>query len=69
MANIAYEHDASKLNNATGLFAKLAKRFADYRMFQRSIAELSNLSDRELSDLGLHRGMIRATAHETVYGK
>lgn len=69
MANIAYEHNISNAQETSGVFAKIAQRFADFRLFQRSITELNNLTNRELSDLGLHRGMIRTIAHETVYAK
>ena len=34
-----------------------------------TIKELSKLSDRELNDIGISRGMIRSIAMETYYGK
>jgi len=34
-------------------------------IFNRTINELSKLSDRELSDLGFNRSMIISIAHET----
>jgi len=45
------------------------RRFADYRLYRRSVSELYDLSVRELADLGLHRGEIRRVAYETVYGQ
>jgi uncharacterized protein YjiS (DUF1127 family) len=47
----------------------LALRFADHRLFRRSVSELYDLSIRELADLGLHRGEIKRVAYETVYGQ
>ena len=38
------------------------------RLFARTLRELSSLTDRELSDLGLSRASLRAAAHEAVYG-
>ena len=36
--------------------------FEKRRMYRRTIQELSSLSTRELSDLGIHRSMIRQIA-------
>jgi uncharacterized protein YjiS (DUF1127 family) len=38
--------------------------FEKRRMYRRTIQELSSLSTRELSDLGIHRSMIRQIALE-----
>ncbi|MDG2404551.1 MAG: DUF1127 domain-containing protein [Paracoccaceae bacterium] len=38
--------------------------FKERRMNQRTIQELSSLSSRELSDLGIHRSMIKQIALE-----
>src|SRR4051812_5571582 len=38
--------------------ARLAARFADYRLKQRMIAELEALDDRHLKDIGIVRGEI-----------
>lgn len=47
-----------------------AKReaLAKYRMYRRTVDELSALNTNELSDLGLSRGSIHSTAYEAVYG-
>lgn len=50
-----------------GLRADLAARFARYSVYRKTIAELSQLSNRELSDLGMHRGMINSIAYEAAY--
>lgn len=43
-------------------------RRKNYLVYRRTIRELSNLSDRDLADLGLSRSMIRSLAHEAAYG-
>jgi len=45
------------------------RRLDDYRLYRRSVSELSDLSVRELADLGLHRSEIKRVAHETIYGQ
>ncbi|GAA6161563.1 hypothetical protein NBRC116589_37370 [Ruegeria sp. HU-ET01832] len=50
---------------ATGLASLIeaAKtRYARYRIYRLTVNELSDLSNRELADLGLHRSMIRRLA-------
>ena len=39
------------------------------RVFNRTVRELSQLSSRDLTDLGLHRAMITRIALEAAYGK
>lgn len=39
---------------------------AQWRVYRRTVAELSALSDRDLADLGLHRSMIRDIARQSV---
>ena len=46
----------------------LMTRIADYRAYRRTVAELSDLNTRELTDLGLNRASIHAAAYEAVYG-
>jgi uncharacterized protein YjiS (DUF1127 family) len=45
------------------------RRLSEYRTYCRSVSEMSDLSMRELADLGLHRSEIRQVAQETVYGQ
>ncbi len=42
----------------------LATRIAAWRRYRESVRELSRLSDRELSDLGIGRGDIEAVARQ-----
>jgi uncharacterized protein YjiS (DUF1127 family) len=39
------------------------------RIYATTVAELNALSDRELSDLGIARTLIREIAHEAAYGR
>lgn len=47
--------------------AHLRETFARRRVYHRTVAELSQLSDRELSDLQLSRSSIRSVAREAAY--
>jgi uncharacterized protein YjiS (DUF1127 family) len=53
---------------ADGPVARVRKALTDYRLYRATVRELSSLTDRDLSDLGLHRSMIRDVARESVYG-
>lgn len=39
------------------------------RIYERTVAELNNLTDRELNDLGISRFSIPELARESAYGK
>lgn len=39
------------------------------RVYRQTVAELSALTSRELSDLGINRTMISRIAYEAAYGK
>ncbi|MFN3954749.1 MAG: DUF1127 domain-containing protein [Pararhodobacter sp.] len=52
-----------------GAFSALRDAWNRYRVYQRTLAELSALSTRELNDLGISRSMITRLAHEAAYGK
>lgn len=57
-----------RFGSARGTFAELKRRFADYRRYRQTLAELSALSDRDLEDLKLSRFTIKSVAWESVYG-
>ncbi|CTQ48847.1 DUF1127 domain-containing protein [Jannaschia donghaensis] len=42
--------------------------YAKWRVYRRTVNELEALSNRDLADLGLARGMIRSVAIEAAYG-
>lgn len=50
-------------------FADLKAKYALYQEFRKTVSELSDLTNRELADLGLSRSGIKGIALETVYGK
>lgn len=59
----------------TGLLGRLSyavavskARYARYKIFRDTLAEMQELTDRELADLGLSRSMIRREAYEAAYG-
>ena len=51
-----------------GLVARLRDHLARRALYRRTVAELRQLSDRELSDLGLSRSMITRIAYEAAWG-
>ncbi|PZQ49307.1 MAG: hypothetical protein DI556_12230 [Rhodovulum sulfidophilum] len=69
MAHVINFPSAPQRQTAGGLFAIIAKGFADYRLYLRTIAELKALSPRELRDLGLSAYTIRDIAYDAVYGR
>ncbi|WP_037309449.1 DUF1127 domain-containing protein [Ruegeria halocynthiae] len=66
---VATHHTALKGAPVTGLaslFEAAKTRFARYRVYRQTVNELSELSNRELADLGLHRSMIRRLAMQAA---
>lgn len=55
-------------NRFTAVVASMITDLMNYRMYRKTIAELQNLNDRELSDLGLSRSEIKFSATKAVYG-
>jgi uncharacterized protein YjiS (DUF1127 family) len=53
---------------AGGLLAQLKQRFANYRRYRETLAELNELSPRDLADLGLSEGDLHSVAWDSVYG-
>jgi uncharacterized protein YjiS (DUF1127 family) len=49
--------------------AELADRRAKLNVYRTTVAELATMSDRDLADIGIARGMIEAIALEAAYGK
>lgn len=51
----------------TELAADFRARQARNRVFRQTMSELTQLTDRELSDLGIHRTQIRGIARDAAY--
>ncbi len=49
--------------------AELADRSAKLSVYRQTVSELAAMSDRDLADIGIARGMIEAIALEAAYGK
>lgn len=47
-------------------FHARALRWVQYGVYVRTLSELSSLTDRELTDLGLSRGMLPSVAREAA---
>lgn len=50
------------------MFAQIKEHFEKHRTYKRTLKELSKLTDRELADIGISRGMIREIAREHATG-
>ncbi len=57
-----------------GVIASMKTAFEDYKVaaekrrnFKKTVRELSELTNRELADLGLSRAMIKGVAYEAAY--
>lgn len=70
MAYVAGTSSNTQFGSAIGgLIARLADKIARRRVFKRTYAELSQLSTRELEDLGISRSTITRLAYEAAYSK
>lgn len=70
---MAFATDIHGFNaDITGRFTATLKsaklRFANYRVYRKTVAELSALSTRDLNDLGISPSMIKRIALEAAYG-
>lgn len=50
----------------TAITARLKSAYARNRLYRQTQRELSLLSDRDLADLGMHRGMIDQVARDAA---
>lgn len=67
---MAYVNTASAApRTGFGFFAQMGAALARRRLYARTLAELRQLSDRELADLGISRLSLAQVAHEAAYGK
>lgn len=59
---------AVKQGAIAAFFARIADDYRTYLSFRAAYNELSALTDRELTDLGLNRADIVTVAREAAYG-
>lgn len=52
----------------SGLVARFRDAMERRAVYQRTLSELEQLSDRDLTDLSLHRSELHALAREAAYG-
>jgi uncharacterized protein YjiS (DUF1127 family) len=64
MSTLAIAADTIGLHTVASWFKRLEVYFAAKSMQRSTVKELSNLSDRELHDIGMHRGMIAYAGKE-----
>lgn len=57
------------LTGSASFLASAAQRHARYRIYRDTLYELSQLSDREANDLGLHRSQFKNLAWEAALEK
>ena len=50
------------------LAAKLGRAWGRNQAYRATLADLRALTDRQLGDVGLTRGMLKETARRAVYG-
>jgi len=62
-------HPANEWREIMLLWGFLARQFRRWQVYNRTVAELSQLDDRSLADINVTRGEIRAVArHASVAG-
>ena len=54
--------------NRAPIFGGVVDRISRYRDYRTTLNELQTLSERELIDLGITRGDVRAIAYRAAYG-
>ena len=70
MAYVNSRSSSASIADRFAAFFKISKEALERRrVYLRTVAELTNLSDRDLADLGLSRTNINAIAHEAAYSK
>lgn len=51
-----------------GFLQALKDKWVRYSVYRKTLNELSELSGRELADLGMHRSNLRSAAYAAAYG-
>ncbi len=58
---------ASVLQRLNDARRNVTERIASYRLYRSTLGQLAMLSDRELTDLGIPRGLIEDAATKATY--
>ena len=73
MTAIAQNHASAPV--ASGLFGRIGAAFQRMQenrarnvIFRQTVRELSDLTNRDLADLGINRSMINRIAHDAAWG-
>ena len=71
MATAAHMTGTASSVNAgwSDVFASIAVKIKQYRLYRQSVNELRSLPNADLADLGLSRSNIRYVARAAVYGE
>ncbi|MEM9523233.1 MAG: DUF1127 domain-containing protein [Pseudomonadota bacterium] len=59
---------ASLLGRPSAIVSETRAAYTRWRLYRQTLSELRSLSNRELTDLGLNRSMLRSVAVDAVYG-
>lgn len=65
----AYHATAAETGLPGGLFARVMAWIDERRRYRRTLAELSQLTDRELEDIGISRADIGTIARECALSR
>ena len=69
MANITTNLSVTApTHGLSGVLSSMKDRLERYALYRRTLNELRDLRDAELSDIGLNRSMIKRVAIEAAYG-
>jgi len=67
MAFLTQAYKPTSADTAVSFFSMIKTDVAKYVLYRKTISELNRLSNHDLSDIGLSRSGIKATAKEAVY--
>ena len=63
----AQQISAVNIASPVGFLDALLVKFVRYRLYRKTVNELSALSGRDLADLGLNRSEIKRVAYQAAY--
>ena len=69
LTNISAAGLGQRPRRTEGFLDGLRARYAQYRVYRRTLEELEALTDRDLADLGISRHDVADVARAAAYGK